>query len=326
MVLRIVHGGFALAFGFAVAAVPGARGTDTRFPERPVKLVAAQEPGTATDKVSRILADALEQHWGTPVVVENRPGAAGTIGAVAVARGPHDGYTLLVGGYSNLVVAPAMRTDVRYDATRDYVPIGRLATVPFVFAVHPSVQAHDLPGLVALARAQPGKLNVGSLGGGATGMGTALLVAATGVDMTPIEYRGATSAITDLVAGRIDFLFNEIAALGVQAKADRVRLLAVATPQRIRVAPDLPTTTEQGFPTVVVAPWYGLFAPADVSPEVAARLREAFTAARRSPALRERIHSLGYEMADDDAASFARLIAEDTRAARSVLKPPAARP
>ncbi|MBP8139415.1 MAG: hypothetical protein KAX82_01485, partial [Burkholderiales bacterium] len=114
-----------------VLATPGtAIGANATFPERPVKLIAAQEAGTATDKVARILADALEQHWGRAVVVENRPGAAGTIGAEAVAKAAPDGYTLLIGGYSNLIVAPAMRTNVRYDATRDFMPIGRLTIVP----------------------------------------------------------------------------------------------------------------------------------------------------------------------------------------------------
>jgi tripartite-type tricarboxylate transporter receptor subunit TctC len=294
---------------------------DAKYPDRAIKLVAPQEPGSATDKVSRILADALERQWGSPVIVENRPGAGGTIGAEVVARAAPDGYTLLVGGYPSLVVASVTRDDLRYDALHDFSPIGRFAVVPFVFAVHPSVPATTLPELVAYARANPGKLNVGSLGGGTTGMGTALLVAATGIDMTSIEYRGATSAITDLVAGRIDVLFNEISALGVQADAHRVRLLAVAMPKRIAAAPSLPTTAEVGLPSVVVIPWYGLLAPAGLPPDVAAKIDSAFTAARRSPEFQSRITALGYELVDDDPATFARAIATDLRAARTALAP-----
>jgi len=287
--------------------------------DRQLKLVAAQETGTATDKVARLLAQALESHWQAPVIVENRPGAGGTIGAEAVARAAPDAMTLLVGGYSNLVVATVLRTDVRYDPERDFVPIGRVAHVPFVFAVHPSVPAQTLGELVDLARAKPGQLNVGSLVGGSTGMGTALLVQATGIQLTPIEYKGASTAIADLVAGRIDVMFNEIAALGAQARAGRVRLLAAASPNRLVAAPDLPTTAEAGFPSIVVAPWYGLLAPANMPLEILARVREALAAAQAMPSFRAQIAALGYESIDEDGNAFARQIVADIRSARSAL-------
>ena len=309
-----------------VAVAPLAQSAEPRFPQRNVRLIAAQEPGSATDKVARIVADALEQYWGTSVIVDNRPGVGGTIGAEAAARAQPDGYTLLLGGYSNLVVSSAMRDDLRYDASRDFLPLGRIAVVPFVFAVHPSVPAHTLREFVAYARTRPGALNVGSLGTGVTAMGTGLFVAATGVEMTPIEYRGATSAITDLVAGRIDFLFNEIAALGAQARGNRVRLLAVAMPSRIAAAPDVPTTAEQGLPSVVVAPWYGVLAPAGIPPDVAARLREAVAAVQRSPVVRDRIAALGYEPIEDDPGAFARQFAADLHAARQVVASMPTRP
>jgi tripartite-type tricarboxylate transporter receptor subunit TctC len=315
----------ALAAAVAIFAAPlAALAADPAYPDRVVKLVAAQEPGSATDKVARTVAAALEKHWGKPVIVENRPGAGGTIGADLVAKAMPDGYTLLLGGYSNMIVAPAMRDDIRYDVTRDFLPFGRVAVVPFVYAVHPSVPAQTLPELVALARAEPGKLNVASLGGGVTAMGLATFFAATGVTMTAIEYKGSVGGITDLVAGRIDFMFNEIAGLQSQAKAGRVRLLAVATPRRIAAAPELPTTGEQGLPSIVVAAWYGVFAPAGTPAAIVSRLEDAMAAARRSPELQEHMRALGYEVvAEDDAASFARQIDADAREARRLLKPPA---
>jgi len=312
----------ALAAALAVFAAPDfACAADAPYPDRVVKVIAAQEPGSATDKVARTAAAALEKHWGSPVIVENRPGAGGTIGADVVAKAPTDGYTLLLGGYSNMIVAPAMRDDIRYDVTRDFAAFGRVAVVPFVFAVHPSVQAATLPELVALARAKPGTLNVASIGGGVTAMGLAMFFAATGVQMTAIEYKGSVSGIADLIAGRIDFMFNEIASLQPQAAAGRVRLLAAATPKRIAVASDLPTTAEQGLPSVVVSAWYGLFAPAGIPPAVASRLEEAMAAIRRSPDLQDHMRALGYEVVDrDDAAAFARQIAADARDARRLLK------
>lgn len=313
----------AIALAALVATIaPTAAAADPVFPDRVVKIVAAQEPGSATDKVARIVAAALEKHWGSRVIVENRAGAGGTIGAEYVARAEPDGYTLLLGGYSNMIVAPAMRPEIRYDTTRDFVPFGRVAVVPFVYAVHPSVPARTLPEVVALARAEPGKLNVASLGGGATAMGLAKFFTATGVEMTSIEYKGAVSGIADLVAGRIDFMFNEIAGLGAQARAGRVRLLAVATPKRIEAEPDLPTTAEQGLPSVVVAPWYGVFAPAGTPPAVAARLSAAVAASRHSSELQEQMRTLGYDIvADDDPASFARQLDIDAQEARRLLKP-----
>ncbi|MCC6378538.1 MAG: tripartite tricarboxylate transporter substrate binding protein [Burkholderiales bacterium] len=312
-----------IAWVLAGAAPIPALAADPAYPSRVVTLVAPQQPGSATDKVARTVAAALEQHWGSPVIVENKAGAGGTIGAGEVARAAPDGYTLLLGGFSHMIVSPAVLPDARYDVTRDFHAFGRVAVVPFVFAVHPSVPATTLPELVALSRAEPGKLNVAALRGGVTSMGLAKFFAATGAKMTEIEYKGAVSPITDLVAGRIQLMFNEIAGLQAQARAGRLRLLAVASPERVTAAPELPTTAEQGYPSVVVKAWYGIFAPAGVPAAVASRLEEAMAAARRSPELQRQLRSLGYEVVtQDDAASFARQVASDTQEARRLLKPP----
>lgn len=312
-----------LASWFALTCVPFAvHAADAGYPARVVTIVAPQQAGSATDKVARTLAAALEQHWGSPVIVENKPGAGGTIGAEQVSRAAPDGYTLLLGGFSHMIVSPAILENVRYDVTRDYHAFGRIAVVPFVFAVHPSVPANTLPQLVALARAEPGKLNVMALHGGVTSFGLAKFFDATGVSMTEIEYKGSVSGVADLVAGRIQVMFNEIAGLQAQAKAGRVRLLAVATPERAAAAPELPTTVEQGYPSVVVKAWYGLFSPDGVPPAVAARIEEAMAAARRSPELQRQLSSLGYEVVvQDDPASFAKQVASDAREVRRLLKP-----
>lgn len=297
-----------------------ARGDEhAAYPHRPIRLVAAQEPGSATDKIARVVAEALSEHLGGPVVVENRPGAGGSIGAEAVSRAAPDGYTLLLAGYSNLVVTPALRPDVRYDPLRDFAPIGRVAHVPFVFAVRADAPARSLVELVAVAKAVLGKLTYGSLGGGVTGMCMARFLEVTGVDMLAVEYKGASSAITDLVAGRIDFLCNEIGALSAQAQAGRIRLLALPGPRRLAIAAGVPTVVEAGLPEVRVAPWYGVVAPADTPATLVARLAAALDVSVKSETFRRRVETMGYEVIDDTPSAYARTLREEVEGVRRTL-------
>ena len=312
-----------LACALAACSVPHARAADTRpFPDHSVRIVAGQQAGTATDNVTRLVADALAEHWGVAVVVENRPGAGGTIGAEAVARAAPDCYTLFLGGLSNLVIGVVTRPDIRYDPERDFVPIGRVAHVPFGFAVNASVPARSLRELADLARTQPGKLTYATLGPGTTtDFATTMFRTAARIDMLAVEYKGASSALVDVVAGRVDLFFNEVAMLTQQAQAGSLRLLAIASPKRVARVPDVPTTAEQGFPGVVVAPWYGLLAPAGTPPEVVKRLEEAYAAAMRSPTLRKRIEALGYEPIDDAPGQFAVALRDDLRTFRALAAP-----
>jgi tripartite-type tricarboxylate transporter receptor subunit TctC len=316
----------ALACAILSCATAPARAADARpYPDRPVRIVAGQQAGTATDNVSRTIADALAEHWGVAVVVENRPGAGGTIGAEAVANAAPDGYTLLLAGLSNLVIGPATRTDVRYDPVRDFVAIGRVAHVPYGLAVNASVPARSLRELADLARANPGKLTYATLGAGTTNnYGMALFRKAANLDMLGVEYKGASSMTIDVVAGRVDAYFNEIAAVWQHAQSGALRILAIASPKRISRAPDIPTTAEQGFPSVVVAPWYGLLAPAGTPPEIVRRLESAYAAAMRSPTTRRRIEALGYEPIDDEPGHFAEVLRDDLAGYRASA--PASRP
>ncbi len=316
----------ALTCAFAGVACAPARAAEPRpFPDRPVRIVAGQQAGSATDNVARVIAEALAEHWGVAVVVENRPGAGGTIGAEAVAAATPDGYTLLLAGLSNLVIGPATRTDVRYDPVRDFVAIGRVAHVPFGFSVNASVPARSLRELADLARANPGKLTYATLGPGTTtDYGMALFRKAAAVEMLGVEYKGASSAVIDVVAGRVDVYFNEIAVLSQHAQSGSLRILAIASPKRVSRAPGVPTTTEQGFSSVLVAPWYGILAPATTPPEIVKRLEEAYAAAMRSPNVRKRIDALGYEPIDDAPGHFAEALREDLADYRASA--PASRP
>jgi len=311
----------ACALAAVVPSVSSANGARP-FPDRPVRIVAGQQAGSATDNVTRIVADALAEYWGVGVVVENRPGAGGTIGAEAVARATPDGNTLLLGGLSNLVIGAVTRTDIRYDPERDFIPIGRVAHVPFGFAVHASVPARSLRELADLARTKPGKLTYATLGPGTTtDFAWALFRSAADVDMLPVEYKGASSALVDVVAGRVDLYFNEVAMLSQHTQSGALRFLAIASPKRVARIADVPTTAEAGFPSVVVAPWYGLLAPAGTPPGVVKRLEEAYAAVIRSPTLRRRIEALGYEPIDDAPGAFAAALRDDARAFRALAGP-----
>ena len=327
------HGRGARAAGRAVAAVRAhlvaltllaavsakAAGEPPHWPQRPLKIVAAQQSGGATDNVARIIAEALEKELGVAVTVENRPGAGGKIGAEAVARSAPDGYTLLVGGTSNLVIGPAVEPDVRYDPAHDFAPIGRVAHVPFGFAVNAAVPAHTLKELAALARARPGGLTYVSLGPATTtGFGTSMFLREAGVDMLAIEYRGIATAIPDVLGGRVDLVFNEVALLAQNAAGGHLRALAIASPRRSPRLPDVPTTAEQGFPRVVMSAWYGLVAPSGIPPEAQKRLLEAYRAIARSPVVRARIESLGYEPIDESPAQFAAAMREEAAMVRGL--------
>ena len=293
-----------------------------RWPQRPITLVAGNQAGSATDNVARLVAETLEQQLGVSVVVENRAGAGGKIAAEAVAKATPNGYTLLVGGGSNLVMAAAIEPDLRYDPVKDFVPIGRFAQVPYAFAVNAGVPATTLGELAALARKAPGKLTYVSLGTATTtGYGMAKFLKESGTDLLAVEYKGITSAIPDVLAGRVDVLFNEIAVVSQHAQGGNLRVLAIAGPRRLARLPQVPTTAEQGFPRVVVAAWFGLLAPAGTPPDVVKRLNEAYAAAVRSPATKKRLDALGYEPVEDAPGHFAAALRDEIVSVRETLAP-----
>ena len=312
----------AVAMVLALGAIASHRTVAAEgYPSRPIRILAGQQAGSATDNVARLVADGLHAALGVPVTVENRPGAGGTIGAEAAAHASADGYTLLVAGTSNLTIGPATDPALRYDPTRDFAPIGRVAFVPFVFAVNAGVPAATLGELAKLARSRPGTLTYVTLGPATTtGFGMELFRAEAGVDMLGVEYKGIASAIPDLLAGRVDAIFNEIAVLSQHAQAGRLRLLAVASPQRNPRFPDLATSAEQGFPRATLGAWYGLLAPAGIGPDVHKRLVEAYEAATHSPEVRKRIEALGYEPIAETPAEFAKALRDDIATIRAISR------
>lgn len=262
------------------------------FPARPVRIVVPFAPGAATDILARTIAEGLASLWPQPVVVENRTGASGNIGAEAVARAPKDGHTLLMGTIGTNAVNPALFARMPYDAAADFDPVLHVADVPMLLVVHPSVPAAGVAELVALARAR--RLTMGTAGVGASQHLAALLFERlAGASFENVSYRGFAALIPDLVAGRLDVAFGDPLSILQQVRGGQLRAVGVTTAERHPLLPELPTVAEQGVSGYAAAAWYGLFAPSGCPPPVLARLREDSAAVLARPEVQARIRELG---------------------------------
>ncbi len=221
------------------------------YPVKPIRLVVPFTPGGSTDILARAIGLELTKAWGQPVVIENVPGAGGSIGADKVAKAPADGYTLLMGHIGTLAVNPSLYPNLPYDPVKNFAPVAWVARVPNVLVVHPSVKATTVQELVALAKSKPGQLNYGSGGNGsAANLATEYFKMQTGTSLLHIPYRGTAPAVTDLVGGQIQVLFTGAPAVMGQIKSGQVRALAVSSPKRMDALPDLPTVADAGYKTL----------------------------------------------------------------------------
>lgn len=251
-------------------------------------------PGGVTDLVGRALAVRLAGELGQPVVVENRPGASGVLGADLVARAAPDGYTLMIGNISTLAINVATFAKLPYDPVRNFAPISLLALQPLLIAVNPAVPAQTLGELVALAKARPGRLNYGTAGSSIY-LAVESFSRQAGVTMNHVPYKGSAPAIADLLGGQIDVLFDPFSTLYPQARAAKVRALAVTTERRSSVAPDVPTVAESGLANFDVSSWQALVVPAGTPKEVIDRLHAAVVKALASPELKQQFAAQGAE-------------------------------
>lgn len=309
--------GLALLSALALAQAAGS----AAFPQRTVRIIAAQQAGSATDKVARIVADSLAGQWKQSAVVDNRPGASGGIGTQIAARAESDGYTLLVGGISSLVVNPELTPDVGFDPEADFLAIGRVAYVPFVLVVNADLPARTVAELAALARERPGRITFGNSGVN-TFSASCLraITSATGAQFLSVDYKGSASATLDLVAGRIDARVVEYEAIAPHVAAGKLRVLAIGGHRRFGMLPDVPTLAEAGVPGVDMTPWYGLLAPAGVAPAVREQLEAAYAAMMRDPRVHSRLDAIGYEAIRDEPGAFARALKQDRFAARNLMR------
>ena len=289
------------------------------YPSRPIRILVGQQPGTPSDIIARLVAEKLTGLWTQSVVVENQPGASGTIGAELASRAPANGYTLLVASHSNLVLARVAGNNLRYDPLLDFAPIGRIAYVPFVLAVNQNVPANTISELVAFAKAHPGQLSYATAGSGTMSqLGIELLKAATGVDLLAVHYRGASSALVDVIAGRVDMMLVDYAILAPHVRSGALRVLGSGGRLRATAAPDVPTIAEQGIPGFAVNTWYGLVAPAKTPPEILSKLNTEVNKALNTPVVREQMAFLGNEpigSSQKDCALYIRTQLEKLREA-----------
>jgi tripartite-type tricarboxylate transporter receptor subunit TctC len=293
MLRRSVLASFA---ALALAPLGFATAAQAAFPDRPVRIVVPFPAGGSNDVIARLLAQNLSEQWGQSVIVENRAGAGGNVGAEVVVRAPADGYTLLLAAPGPLVVNQTLYSKLNYDPMKDLKPVGLIASVPIVLAVHPSVQAKSVAELIALAKAQPGKLNFGSSGNGSTNhLAGELLKDLAKIDIVHVPYRGAAPAMNDLIAGHIPMMFDNMPAMKPQVTAGTVRALAVAGATRSKLFPELPTMMEAGVPGFEASAWFGLVAPAATPADVMQTLVAGVDKALKNPDMAKKFADLGAE-------------------------------
>jgi tripartite-type tricarboxylate transporter receptor subunit TctC len=253
--LRIV-----IALGIALAATAAPAQT---YPSKPITIIVPAAPGGVTDSLGRTLAQRFSEAWGQQVIVENRPGANNQIAAEYVAKSAADGHTLFIGPETTFVVNPSLYARLSYDPVNDFAPITGLVTINHALIVNPSLAVDSVKDLLALAKAKPGELNYGTFGVGSSGhLNMELLQALAGVKFQPVHYKGATPALTDVIAGHIQMMFISVGSAVPQWKAGKVKLIAVGAAQRMPLLPEAPTVAESGLGGYEAVSWFGLFAPA----------------------------------------------------------------
>ncbi len=290
-----------------------------KYPEKSIRLVVAFPTG-APYILALLISDKLRDSLGQPVVPDFRGGAGGNLASELVAKAPADGYTLLLTS-PTIAISPSLFAKLGYDTFRDFAPIMRLATVPNVMIVHPSVPARSLAELVQLARAHPGKLNFGSGGlGSGSQLGSELFKALSKIDIVHVPYKGAAIAMTAMLSGEVDMVTSTVPATIPYVNSGRVRALAVLAPERAAALPQVPTTAEAGMPELVVITWYGLFAPAGVKSDIIERLHAEVVKLMNAPETKTKLAQVGLGAATSTPDEFAKFVRAETDKWARVIK------
>ncbi|WP_424626201.1 Bug family tripartite tricarboxylate transporter substrate binding protein [Achromobacter marplatensis] len=280
---------------WAVSAA--AQAQDAAYPSKPVTILVGFPPGTATDTVARMLSERLAQRMGQQFIVENKPGAGGSIAAGLGARAKPDGYTLMIGASAPQAINPHVYPNLNYDARKDFAPIGLITWLPYLFVVSPDNPAGNLKDFLATAKARPNQLTYATTGIGTTShLVTAVLLSKAGAAMVHVPYKGSSQAQTDIVGGRTTATFDTMVSSLAMVKSGRLKALAVSTPERVAMLPDVPTVAEQGFPGFDMGAWLGLIAPAGIPPAIQDRLAREMNAVLADATVRERLGDLGAQV------------------------------
>jgi tripartite-type tricarboxylate transporter receptor subunit TctC len=291
------------------------------YPARALRLVVPFTPAGATDVGARLLGEELARRLGQPVVIENRPGAGGNIGAQLVARAAPDGYTLLMAPTSIYCIAMTLYRDPGFDVVRDFAPVSTVANVPHVLIAHPALPASDLKTLLALARQRPGELSIASQGTGTVShLEAEILQEMAGVKFTHVPYKGSAPALLDLIGGRVDVMFDSIASALPQIRAGKVRAIAVASDRRASVLSALPTVAEAGVPGYRAESWLGVLVPAHTPRPVVERLHREVAATLADPKVRQTLIERGFEPQSSSPEQYAERIRGDLASWARVVK------
>ena len=307
-----------LLIGLSVLLPAAAAAQD--FPAKPIRLIVPFPPGGPNDIIARVVGQRMSEITRQPVVIDNRGGQAGVLGTDAVAKSTADGYTIGIVSASALVINPTMEK-VPYDVARDFAPVTLVTTVPEMLVVAGNVPARDMKELVALAKAQPGKLNFASAGvGGLPHLAGELLKLTAGIDIVHVPYRGAAPAINDLLGQQVQMAFLDLPVLLPHIKAGLLRPIALGAPERAPTAPDVPTTSEVGMPDLLIENWYGMLAPAGTPEKIVILLNGITNEAMNDPQVKQKLADQGLTVAGDTPQHFRDYIGAETRKWARVIK------
>ena len=318
------HGGFWVLLLLLVphpsSLIPGAAATAADYPARPIRWVMPYPAGGSIDTVSRALAQRAGERLGQQVVVDNRTGAGGTLGAEIGAKSPPDGYTVVNGGEGTLVVSPLLRKSLPYDPVKDFSPITQLVAINYILFTHPGVPFRTVSELLAQARAKPRQLNYASGGtGSAPHMLAELFKFRTGVNIQHVSYKGSSPAINDVLGGHVQLMFTGLPSVLAQLNAGKLRGIAVTSRQRLASVPDVPTFAEAGVKDFEVSPWFGLLAPAHTPQPIVDRLYREFTAVLKEAPMRDFLSKGGVEPVGSTPAEFAAHIRHELKEWKEVI-------
>jgi tripartite-type tricarboxylate transporter receptor subunit TctC len=311
----IIHRSAFIISGALTAAVLAAGSAGAaqapEFPTKPVRFIVPFTPGAINDMLARLIGACLGESWSQQVVVDNRAGAGTVIGTDMVAKSPPDGYTLLLVSTA-FAINQTLYPKLPYDTVKDFSPVTQIASAPFLLVVYPQLPVKSVKELVALAKGKPGQLSYGSTGSG----GTAHLIgemfkATAGVDIVHIPYKGLAPAMTDVIAGQVSMTLGSYSTLGPQLKAGRLKALAVTSKSRFRVAPDVPTIAEAGYPNFDATAWWGVAVPAGTPQNVIAKLHADIIRCLQKPEVRDRLSTEGADVATSTPAQFAEFLKQE---------------